>query len=69
MRTSGLPKYPHMCACLLWLPAVKGDSDRSRGSMGLAFKAAASRDIKPRPQQTAGIQGLTRNRQQMRFYA
>lgn len=41
------PNPPHLCACLLWLPAVRGHSDRSRGLMGLAFRAAAFQHIKP----------------------
>lgn len=62
------PNPPHLCACLLWLPAVRGHSDRSRGLMGLAFRVAAFQHIKPRLsfQQNARF---TNDQHWMRFYA
>lgn len=52
---------PHLYACLVSLPAVRGYSDRSGGLMGLAFRAAASQNIKSLlsfVQPTAGVRGL-----------
>lgn len=46
---------PHLRACFLWLPAVRGYSDRFSGLMELVCRAAASQHIKPQlslPQQT-----------------
>lgn len=62
------PCYPPSCELTPhWTPAAWGPSDRSRGLMGLAFRPAAPRHIKPL--QTSAFTNEPGRAQRTRLYA